>query len=450
MTTAELKPEIRRQIEARNWGALRGALAERPALEVAELLLELEKPDRMLLFRALPRDLAAEAFAYLEGESRDALLRELTDEETRQILASLPPDDRTELLTELPDQVTRRLLNLLSPEDLREARHLLGYPEESVGRLMTPDYVAVRPDWTTGRALDHIRRHGRGSETVHVIYVTDRPGRLLGYVELGRLILADPEVRVEQVMDAAVERLSAYDDREAAVRAVERYDLNVLPVVGSDGVLLGIVTVDDVIDVAEEEITEDFHRIGTVEPIRTSLREARPGVLYRSRVGWLLALVLVNVFTSAGIAYYEETIARFVALVFFLPLLIACAGNAGAQSATLMVRALATGDVELGDWLWLLGRELAVAVALGVTLAVGVSALGLLRGGPAVAVVVAATTVLVVILGSLTGMSLPFLLSRLGLDPAAASAPLVTSIADVFGVMIYLAIATWYLRSPAG
>jgi magnesium transporter len=445
MPAAYLKPEIVKLIEERHWSALKESLARLPAPEVAELLPELEKPDRVLLFRALPRELAADAVAHMEAGERDALLRELTDEETRQLLANLSPDDRTEVLSELPGQVTRRLLNLLSPEDLREARHLLGYPEESVGRLMTPDYVAVRPDWTVSRALEHVRKHGRDSETINVLYVTDRAGMLLGMVELRKLILASPEAAIEQVMSTGVESLKAYDDREQAVRLVERYDLSVLPVVDSDGILLGIVTVDDVMDVAEEEATEDFQKMGTVEPIRVSLKEAKISLLYRRRIGWLLGLVVVNIFAGAALAYYEATLAQVLALVFFLPLLIDSAGNAGSQSATLMVRALATGDVEVRDWFWLLGRELAVASAMGLTMGLAVSVLGIFRGGPDVAVVASITMVLVVVIGSLVGMSLPFALHRFKMDPATASAPLITSIADILGIVVYLAIATWYL-----
>lgn len=445
MRTAERKPEITRLLELRDWPALRAAVAGWPAPELADLLPALEGPDRVLFFRALPRDAAAEVFAHLDPADQDALLTLLTNEETRQLLAGLSPDDRTHLLEELPAEVTRRLLALLSPEDLREARHLLGYPEESLGRLMTPDYVALRPEWSAAEALEHVRRFGKDSETIHVLYVTDPAGRLLGRMDLRRLILADPAARVADLMDEKVVCVNAYDDREKAVRVVEKYDLNVLPVTDAAGILLGIVTVDDVMDVAEEEATEDFHGLGAVKPIDIPLREASVGLLYRRRIFWLLVLVIVNVFAGAGIAYYEETIARFVALVFFLPLLIDSAGNAGSQSATLMVRALATGDVGPRDWAQMLAKELAVAGSMGLTMAAAVWLLGIYRGGADVAVVVAATMIIVVLVGSLVGMSLPFLLSRLGMDPAVSSAPLITTIADIAGVFIYLGIATWYL-----
>lgn len=446
MLKSLLKPEIEELIERHEFLALSAALVEWPAPEVADLLADMRKAERVLIFHALPREYSAEVFSHLEGPQRDALLHELTDAETRQLLSDLPPDDRTQLLGELPGEVTQRMLNLLSPGDLAEARLLLGYPEESVGRLMTPDYVALRPGWSVQQALDHIRLHGRDSETINRVYVTDARWRLLDDIELRRLILAPPDARVEDVMDNSYVSISALADREEAVRLIRRYDLVAIPVTGSDGVMVGIVTVDDLLDVAEREATEDFHRVGSVEPIRGSLREAGVGILYRRRIGWLLILVFVNILTGAAIASYEELISRVVALVFFLPLLIASAGNAGSQAATLMIRALATGDVRMRDWFHFLGKELAVAGTLGVTMAVAVSVIGVFRGGVPVALVVGLTMVLVVVIGSVVGMSLPFLLSRLRLDPATASTPLVTSIADIAGVLVYLTIAARVLN----
>ena len=437
--------DVRRMIDERRWSALRALLTDEPAPEIADLLLELEKPERVLLFRAIPRTVAAQAFAHMESHNQNALMEELTDEETRHLLANLPPDDRSHLLEELPSEVTRKVINLLSPEDLAEARLLLGYPEESVGRLMTPDYVAVQPNWTVARAIEHIRQTGKKSETINRIYVVDEDWRLVDDIELRKFILAEPEHTVEEIMDDTFASISAFADREEAIGLIRRYDQVALPVIDSDGVLLGIITVDDVLDVQEEEATEDFHKVGSVGPLQQSLLQASVRLLYRRRVGWLLALVMMNIFSGAGLEFFEETIAATVALVFFLPLLIDSAGNAGSQAATLVIRAMATGDVEASDFLHLALKELGVAVLLGVTMAVAVSFMGVYRGGPDVAVVVALTMVLVVIAGSVIGMSLPFLLQRLNVDPATASAPLVTSIADISGVLIYFSIASWYL-----
>jgi magnesium transporter len=438
-----VKPEILELIEARRWDELRDVLVEWPAPEVADLLLHLRKDDRVLLFRAMSRTESSKAFAQLDLEQQDELLRALSDEETRQLLSEMHADDRTQLLGELPGQAMQRLLNLLGPEDLKEARWLLGYPEHSVGRLMTPEYVAVRPHETIQQALAHIRAHGSDKETIDMVYVVDDDWRLLDDIQLRRFILADPDGTVADIMDHSVASIRATDDREEAVRVIRRYDTVALPVVDSDGVLVGIATVDDLLDVAEEEATEDFHRVASVGPIRMSLKDATVSFLYRKRVGWLLALVFMNIFSGAGIAAFEGTIEAVVALVFFLPLLIDSGGNAGSQSATMMVRALATGDVKMADWFRLLGKELGVALFLGSTMAVGVAAIAYFRA-PEVMFVVPATMVIIVLVGSLIGMSLPFLLTRLKLDPATASAPLITSLADISGVLIYFSIASRY------
>lgn len=234
-----LIPSVQELIAARQWAALREMLSNQPVPDLADLLLEVKEPDRVLLFHVLPRPLAAQVFAELDSPRQNDLLDDLTSEATRHLLADLPPDDRTQFLEELPGQMTQRLLNLLSSEDLRETRQLLGYPPESIGRLMTPDYVAVRPSWTIGRALAHIRRQGRDSETVSHIYVTDPSWKLLDALSLRRFILADPETTVAEIMDYTFVSLSAFDDREAAVQMMQRYDLSVLPVVDSCGTVAG-------------------------------------------------------------------------------------------------------------------------------------------------------------------------------------------------------------------
>jgi magnesium transporter len=415
------------------------------ASHIAEALPRLEPPRQIALFQALPRRVGAEVFSNLESDARDRLLAAFTDEETRQLLRDLQPDDRTALLDEVPGVVTQRLLNLLPPNDLSLARQLLGYPEDSVGRLMTPAYVAVRPEWPVQQALQHLRRQARRhQETFDVIYVTNDQWKLLDALDLRRFIFADPESTVADLMDDTFVSLEANEDRERAVEAMSRYDVAVLPVVDSEGIMLGIVTFDDVLDVVEEEVTEDFHKMGSVALAKTSLREAAFTTLYRARIGWLLILVFMNIFSGAGIAAFEDTLADYLALAFFLPLLIDSGGNAGSQAATLMVRALAIGEVHARDWFKLLTKEISVALALGVTMAIGVSIIASFRA-PEVVAVVAMTMVTIVMVGSLIGMSLPFVLTKFGKDPATASAPLVTSLADISGVLIYFSIANLVL-----
>jgi len=444
MLVSILSDELRNMVESRRWSELKERAAQWPPPELADLFMEMDGTDRILFFRALPRDLAGEVFAHLEEQDQTRLLQELTDQETRTVIREMEPDDRTHLLEELPGDVVRRLLNFLPPDELDEARTLLGYPEESIGRLMTPHYLMVRPEWTVQQALEHIRSRGEDYETVNIVYVVEKGGRLQDALGLRRLLLSDPETRIESLVRGPIISLRATDDREEAVRAMSRYDLSVLPVVDAEGVLLGIVTVDDVLDVAEEEATEDMHRMATVGELGASLPRVALHRLWRARVGWLLILVFMNVFSGAGIAYFEDTLEAMVALAFFLPLLIDSGGNAGSQSATLMVRALALGEVRMKDWFRLLGREVAVALLLGVTMAAAVSVVAAYRA-PQILVPVAFTMVCVVLVGSLVGMLLPFALTRFKLDPATASAPLVTSIADICGVLIYFSVATKYL-----
>jgi magnesium transporter len=450
MTSPEVRPDIEELIGARRWSELKSIVSELPAPEIAEILLEHDSPGRLLLFRLLPRDLAGEVFSHLDREAQNALLGRLNDEETRRLLADLEPDDRTHLFEELPDRVVQRLLNLLDPADLRAARLLLSYPDESVGRLMTPEYVAIRPDWTIAQALDHIRIKGRDREVVSTIYVTDTHWKFLDAVDLPQLILAEPSGPVGALLGHEAVTLSPYDDREEAVRKMARYDKFVLPVVGADGVLLGIVTADDVLDVAEIEATEDFQLAGGVEPLRVPYRDATVLALVRKRIPWLLGLVIVNLGAAGVIAAYEQTLAAVLSLAFFIPLLMGSGGNTGAQSATLIVRALATGEVERSDWIRMVIKELAVGATLGLTLAAAAWLLGLFEGTPQVAVVVAIAMFLIVLVSNLIGVVVPLALTRFGIDPAVASSPLITSMADVSGLLIYFATASWMLAGAGG
>ena len=440
------KPEIKELIESRNWAALRERMSQWRVPDVADLLTDLDKPDRVLLFRSLPRAVAADVFSEFETPDQENLLTELTDEETRHLVAGLRPDDRTDLLEELPGQVTQRMMNLLSPEDMKEARQLLGYPENSIGRLMTPDYVAVKPDWTIKAAMDHVRKMGRDTETINVVYVTDSSWRLLGAVSLRHLVLAKPDDAVSSIMTTPPVDLSAFADREEATRTMEKYSLLVLPVVDSGGILVGIVTGDDVFELASEEATEDFHKGAGVSPLRVSFGDAGIGLLYKSRIGWLMTLIFVDLIAAGVISRFEEAISKVVALVFFLPLLIGCAGNAGAQSATLVIRDLATGDAEYKDWLTLILKEAGIALMLGLTISLAIWGPSVLQGGAPVGVVVALSGVAIVTISSIMGIAAPLLMGRLGFDPAASASPIITSIADILGVIIYFSIASWYLK----
>lgn len=435
--------ELKELIKKKKWLELRNRLVNVPAPMVLDVLPLSEKNDRVLIFRSLSREKSAEVFSNLEPEQQDSLLNDLTDVETRHLLSSLSPDDRTSLLEELPAPVTRQMLGLLSSTDLQEARELLGYPEESIGRLMTPDYVAIDPHWTIGKALDHIRRFGKDSETINIVYVIDESGRLLDEIRLRRFMIADPEKQVKELMDHAFASLSAFDDREEAVTVMQKYDYVALPVVDSDGSLIGIVTFDDVMDVAEEEATEDMHKAASVTPLKMAYHRASILNLYQKRAGWLIALVLMNLASAVVLSVFEEKLASAIVLVIFIPLLIGGGGNAGAQAAMLVIRALVTGDIKLDQWAVTIGKEVVVGLLLGLTLGLIGGFLGLLFSGFQweIFFVIGISMFTIVLFANLVGMLLPFILAKVNVDPTVASGPLITTIVDAAGLFIYFAIA---------
>jgi magnesium transporter len=433
-------------IRRKDWKALKMSIEHMDAVDIANLIEYLEEEEEIVVFRLLNRNQAKEVFQLLSHEKQEELIDGLAHKNYKlsELLNDIEPDDRTAFFEELPGNVLQPLIQLLSPEERKTAVQLLGYPEDSVGRLMTPEYVAIRPEWTIDRAFAHIRQYGRDSETLNVVYVVDEQWRLIDDIKIRELIFARPEQLVSELMDRKFVALKVFDDQEKAVKAFRDYDRVALPVVNNEGVLVGIVTVDDIMDVVEEEATEDFHKFGSVsDTIGNPLRQT-VAFLYKKRITWLIALVFMNIFSGAAIASFEGVIQTMVSLVFFLPLLIDSGGNAGSQSATLMIRSLAVGDVKLSDWYKLIGKEVFVSFFLGLTMALGVAAVASFRS-PEIIAVVAITMVLVVMSGSVIGMLLPFIFTRFKIDPAAASAPLITSIADITGVIIYFSVANWYL-----
>ncbi|HOM07869.1 MAG TPA: magnesium transporter [Syntrophales bacterium] len=441
-----LRPEINELLAKQDWDSLREVLLEFPEQDIAELLQELDDERRLVLLRLLPRDILPEVFSYLDDTMKKDVMKAVTEEEIKIILAGMPPDDRTDFLETLPGRSIQMLVSLLSPDDRRETLQLLGYPAESVGRLMTPDYVAVRPEWTVQEALDHIRRKGLDSETINIIYVTDRYWHLLGVVGLRRLILARPDERIEEIMETNVVTISPLEDREKAVQTIQHYDVIALPVVDGDGVMLGIITVDDLFDVAVEEVTEDFQKSAAVKPLKTSYRESSALALYRKRVVWLASLLGISVVTTGIISWRAETLSSAIALAFFIPLLIGTGGNTGNQSSTLMIRALATGDIKDRQWINALFREIVIGCLLALTMGAASWILGLIKGGAQIAAIVSLSMMAIVIVSSLLGVVLPIVLQRFRIDPAVASNPLIASVMDIVGLLIYFQIATTILK----
>jgi magnesium transporter len=432
-------------ISENRWQELREAVAPLPPPEAAELIEQLDEPDRARLYTVLPRRLRYEVFPHVSHETQQAIWSSLSDEEVRQLLHNLEPDDRTRLLEQLPEEARERALALLSPMEAYGARQLLAYPEESVGRLMSPEFVAVRASWTVEHALRHIRAQKPAPEVIATVYVTDADFKLLDMLELPRFVLADPETPVGEIMDGVFVALSPEDDRETAVQAMLKYDAVALPVADAQGRLVGVVTVDDVLDVAEEEATEDFQKQAAVAPLKASYLEVGVWPLFWKRIPWLAALVFVYLGASGVISAFEEALSAQIVLASFIPLLMGSGGNVGAQSGTLTVRAISTGELRGALWVRALIKELAVGAAIGCTMGVLAAAISHFRGGYEIAVVVASAMVLIVIVANIFGVMLPLILARIGVDPAVAGSPLITSFTDVTSLLIYFWLATWWL-----
>ncbi len=409
--------------------------------DIASVLEHMANEDVLAAFRLLAPEDRARVLGYLRSSVQVELASRLSRDELARLMAAMSHDERVDLYKALDPGAREQLLPGLAKAERDDLRRLASYPEGTVGSVMTSDYATLLPVLRAEHAIEALRRQAPDVETVYSAYVVDAAHRLLGVVTLRDILVAPPRATVRQIMDDEPVVINVDGAREDAAVLIARYDLLALPVVDGEGRLVGIVTQDDAMDVAELEATEDFHLSSNVEPFEDSVREASLFTLYKARIVWLVLLVFGNIFSGAGIAYFEETIAEHLSLLFFLPLLIASGGNAGAQSATLMVRALATGDIRPSDWGRMLGREVAIALGLGVTMAFAVSWIGVWRGGPEIALVVSLAMIMIVLIGALIGLSLPFVFTRLNRDPAAASGPLVTSITDVLGVLAYFGIA---------
>ncbi len=412
----------------------------------AEIIAELTTPEIIEVLSRIDLPTRAQIFAHFDLGAQMEVVSALRRRDLIPLVAAMSHDDRVDLLKRMPEEQREAILPGLAQAERDDILRLSTYPEETAGAIMTSDYATLTAELTARQAIERLRLEAPDRETIYHAYVLDDQRRLIGVVSLRELILAGGGTRVSELMTDEVIFAKVEDDQQEVARKIAKYDLLALPIINGEDRLVGIVTHDDAMDVAEREATEDFHKSATVGAITMGVKEAGFTLLYRKRIVWLVLLVFGNIFSGAGIAFFEETIAQYVALVFFLPLLIDSGGNAGSQAATLMVRALATGDVVLKDWAGMLGRELLVATALGLTMAVAVSMLGAMRGGPDIALVVSVSMLIVVIVGSMIGMSLPFVLSRFNLDPATASAPLITSMADAVGVLIYFSIATRLLH----
>lgn len=454
MVEQVLQPEIRELIEQKKFLALKSAIRGMEVHDLVELLTTLEGEELAVVFRLLPSGEAADIFGDIEFEQQEELLRLLTTEKMASILNDMPPDERTELLEELPGELAQKILSTLRGDQLKIARSLLAYPEDSIGRLMTPEYVAVRAEWTVARVFEHLRKIGREVETIRVLYVIDNHWHLLDELRLEQLVLAEPDQQVRELMDEQFACLHAGDDQESSIEVFRKYEAVALPVVDKRNTLVGIVTVDDVIWVVEEEVTEDFQMMAGMAALESSYFSTGFWAMLAKRFPWLAMLLAAQTLTTVALLGFDN-LPLFAVLVLFVPLINSPAGNTGTQMAGLMIRGLAVAEVAMADWVRVLVRELVNGLTLGVSLGVlGFTAAyvftsfvkgPLAAGGvsPAhVAGSVAVSITVAVTAANIMGSMLPFFFKRVGLDPAVTSGPFIASLMDVTGILTYFSIAT--------
>lgn len=448
-------PEIRELIAEGDTTTLHEILDLWLPADVVILLEKLTDEEDVAIFKLLKGPQRVRIFEYLDRPTQQRLIASLPQDDVGSLLTDMADDDRTSLLESLSEEDRDRCLNRLTAEQRVLAESLLQYPLDSVGRLMTPHFVCVRPHWTIQHVLDHIRQHGQDSETLNVVYVVDDHHHLIDDLRIRQLLVADPTRRIEDLMDSKYIALHTTDEKRSAVEIFRRYDRTALPVVDQDNRLLGIVTIDDVIDIAEQAATEDIQRLGGLEALEDSYANTPILTLVRKRAVWLVVLFLGEMLTATAMGYFEEELAHAVVLALFVPLIISSGGNSGSQAATLIVRSLALEEIKLSDWRRVLFRELSSGAILGIVLgSIGFVRIALWSAfstiyGPhwmLVGITVSLSLVGIVLWGCVSGSMLPFVLKRFGLDPATSSAPFVATLVDVTGLVIYFSVAIVVLR----
>jgi len=402
------------------------------------------------------RELTATTFTYMPVESQKRMLKLLTQDQVAALLNALPPDDRTAFLNELPLDLAMQLLSMLTPDERHVAQSLLAYPEHSVGRMMTLDFVAVHPEWSVREALDYIREHGFDRETLNVVFVVDEDGHLVDDIRVRRFLLSPLDRPVRELLDGNFTWLSPADDREKALAVFRKFDRVALPVVDDQMKIIGIITVDDMLDVAEAEATEDIQKMGGSEALDEPYTTIALHRMVKKRASWLVILFLGEMLTATALKYYEGEMEKAIVLSLFLPLVVSSGGNAGSQAATLVIRALALGEFKLREWWRIMRRELVAGLSLGVILGV----IGVLRitiwsfifpntygeHWMLVAATVGTALVGIVMWGSLMGSMLPLIIKKAGFDPATSSAPFIATLVDVTGLIIYFSVALLIMR----
>ncbi|NJL99130.1 MAG: magnesium transporter [Synechococcaceae cyanobacterium SM2_3_2] len=441
-----VRDQLRALINQQDYQGAKSLLLPVQAPDIAEAIGGLPDKLQAIAFRLLSKDEAAEVFEYLDSGVQQALLEEFKSQEILELVEEMSPDDRARLFDELPANVVQRLLTQISPQERRATALLLGYKPDTAGRIMTPEYVALKEIWTVTEALDRIRVMARVSETIYTLYITDPFRHLSGILSLRDLVIANPSTLISDIMTREVVSVHTDTDQEEVARVIQRYDFLAVPVVDTEQRLVGIVTVDDVFDVVERETTEDIYTLSGVESGGDGYFQSTIFTAARKRVVWLFALLLASTFTSTIIAAQEEVLAEVVALAAFIPLLTGTGGNVGAQSSTVVIRSLSTNELQLSRAPWVITREVLTGIVLGMMLCLA-SALWsfVLRRDLGVSIIVGISSLLISVVATFSGTALPFLFRSFKLDPALMSAPFITTAVDVLGISIYFWVARWVL-----
>ena len=449
-TTVTIESTLTALVEGKKYATLRDILVTMNPSDVAAVFEDMDETVLPLLFRLLPKELAAETFVEMEPDSQELLIHGFSDAELKEVVDELYVDDAVDLVEEMPTNVVKRILRSADPDMRRMINEILRYPEDSAGSIMTTEFASLRPKMTVEEAIKRIRRTGVDKETINTCYVTDR-GELIGAISLRTLILSDPEDIIEDIMEPHVISVTTTEDQETVAQMFSKYNFNALPVVDTENRLVGIVTVDDAIDVLQEETTEDIEKMAAIMPSEKTYLRSNAWDLFKHRIPWLLLLMVSATFTGLIITNFESALAAQVVLTAFIPMLMDTGGNSGSQASVTVIRALSLGELEFSDLVQVIWKEVQTAALCG--LALSMVCFGkimlvdrLMLGNTAITVTVAAvvciTMALTVLVAKVIGCSLPMIAKKLGFDPAVMASPFITTIVDALSLLVYFGIAT--------
>ena len=438
---------IEKLIEEKKYAEIKQILNKMNDYDIAEIFEDLPTTEQLKIFRLLQKDIAADVFSYMETDTQSKLITLLSEKEAVDIINDMASDDAADLMDEIPANVVSRLLNKVDPEARRDINGLLNYPDDSAGSIMTTEYMDLKEENTIEDAIKKIKREYDDKETIDICFVTDKSRKLIGTVKLKDLVLNDEDKLIKEIMDDDIMSVNTLMDQEKVAQIIQDYDLTSIPVVDSENKLVGIITIDDVIDIIEEEATEDIEKMAAITPTEKPYLKLNILDLYKSRIPWLLLLMISATFTGKIIQHYEAALASYVVLTSFIPMLMDTGGNAGGQSSVTIIRGLSLNDIEYKDTLKVIWKEIRVAVLAGLTLAVAnfVKLLLIDKVTASVALVVCITLIVTVIIAKIIGCSLPILAKKIGFDPAVMASPFITTIVDAISLIVYFQIATHLL-----